>query len=250
MAGTGPCVDVDPKVKSAQDGFGSVFARSLPSTFYRQAEALPPDMRYFDGKRTRGHDLGSAWQGANFRAHRQNDRNLPGITLIGRVGHSGTRELKELSLAVDTPDGLCWWSSCSAPGIDKIVEAAGNHQSPDPLIAGGFSLALSRRMTPSRSRGDARGYFRSREHRARSLYWSADVCGIKASLRRSLRVCRLRLRRSRPDRVPAPAKTWRSTGTRCRGSCRLSQLAARGPVRLATWRRKLANETSDGAKQR
>ena len=29
------------------------------------------------------------------------------------------------------------------------------------------------------------------DHRARSLYWRADVCGIKASLRRSLHLCRL-----------------------------------------------------------
>jgi metal-dependent hydrolase (beta-lactamase superfamily II) len=32
-------------------------------------------------------------------------------------------ELKELSLAIDTPDGIVLVVGCSHPGIDKIVEA-------------------------------------------------------------------------------------------------------------------------------
>ena len=35
----------------------------------------------------------------------------------------GTRELKELSLAANTPDGVVLLVGCSHPGIEKIVEA-------------------------------------------------------------------------------------------------------------------------------
>src|SRR4029079_5416114 len=49
----------------------------------------------------------------------------PGITLIALVSEApGTRELKELSLAINTPDGIVLVVGCSHPGIDKIVEAA------------------------------------------------------------------------------------------------------------------------------
>jgi 7,8-dihydropterin-6-yl-methyl-4-(beta-D-ribofuranosyl)aminobenzene 5'-phosphate synthase len=52
-------------------------------------------------------------------------RSLPGITLIALVSETpGTRELKELSLAVNTPDGLVLVVGCSHPGIEKIVDAA------------------------------------------------------------------------------------------------------------------------------
>ncbi|MGA9050025.1 MAG: hypothetical protein WB422_01305, partial [Pseudolabrys sp.] len=42
-----------PKVKiyAPKEGFG-IFGSSLQSSFYRKAEALPPDMRYFDGCRS------------------------------------------------------------------------------------------------------------------------------------------------------------------------------------------------------
>jgi 7,8-dihydropterin-6-yl-methyl-4-(beta-D-ribofuranosyl)aminobenzene 5'-phosphate synthase len=54
-----------------------------------------------------------------------------------------TLELKELSLAIQTPDGLVLVVGCSHPGIDRIVAAA---QSIDPhihLITGGFHLVVA-----------------------------------------------------------------------------------------------------------
>ncbi|MFZ1044841.1 MAG: hypothetical protein WCC54_23905 [Pseudolabrys sp.] len=39
------------KINAPKEGFG-IFGSSLPSSFYRKAEALPPDMRYFDGCRS------------------------------------------------------------------------------------------------------------------------------------------------------------------------------------------------------
>src|SRR5262245_50949431 len=67
MAGLSHVLSVNPKVKiyAPKEGFG-IYGSSLPSTFYRKAEALPPDMRYFDGKPPAVMTFGSAWQDANF----------------------------------------------------------------------------------------------------------------------------------------------------------------------------------------
>src|SRR5207248_10540858 len=126
MAGLTHVLSVNPKVKiyAPKEGFG-IFGSSLPSSFYRKAEALPPDMRYFDGKPPEIMRFGSAWQGANFELIDKTTEIVPGITLIALVSDAtGTRELKELSLAIDTPDGVVLVVGCSHPGIDKIVEAA------------------------------------------------------------------------------------------------------------------------------
>src|SRR5512132_1851837 len=45
MAGLAHVLSVNPKVKiyAPKDGFGGIFGSSLPSSFYRKAEALQPD---------------------------------------------------------------------------------------------------------------------------------------------------------------------------------------------------------------
>ena len=55
----------------------------------------------------------------------------------------GTRELRELSLAVSTPDGIVLLVGCSHPGIEKIVEAAAAINPKIQLIAGGFHLVAA-----------------------------------------------------------------------------------------------------------
>src|SRR4051812_42163814 len=145
MAGLTHVLSVNPKVKiyAPKEGFG-IFGSSLPSSFYRKAEALPPDMRYFDGKPPEVMTFGSAWQGANFELIDTTTEIAPGITLIALVSEApGTKELKELSLAVNTPDGLVLVVGCSHPGIDKIVEAAAAINPKIHLIAGGFHLVVA-----------------------------------------------------------------------------------------------------------
>ncbi|MGB9059804.1 MAG: MBL fold metallo-hydrolase, partial [Pseudolabrys sp.] len=69
---------------------------------------------------------------------------VPGITLIALVSDApGTRELKELSLAINTPDGVVLVVGCSHPGLDKIVEAAATINPKIHLIAGGFHLVVA-----------------------------------------------------------------------------------------------------------
>jgi 7,8-dihydropterin-6-yl-methyl-4-(beta-D-ribofuranosyl)aminobenzene 5'-phosphate synthase len=64
--------------------------------------------------------------------------------LIALVSEApGTRELKELSLAINTPDGIVLVVGCSHPGIDKIVEAAANINPKIRLVAGGFHLVVA-----------------------------------------------------------------------------------------------------------
>jgi 7,8-dihydropterin-6-yl-methyl-4-(beta-D-ribofuranosyl)aminobenzene 5'-phosphate synthase len=100
------------------------------------------EMRYYNGTPPDTLKLGRAWQDANIL--RRRPRSLPGITLIALVSETpGTRELKELSLAVNTPDGLVLVVGCSHPGIEKIVEAATAINPKIHLIAGGFHLVVA-----------------------------------------------------------------------------------------------------------
>ena len=145
MAGLSHVLSVNPKVKiyAPREGFG-IFGSSLPSSFYRKDDSLPPQMRYYDGKPPDVMIFGTAWQGANFEVIEKTTEVAPGITLIALVSDApGTRELRELSLAVNTPDGVVLLVGCSHPGIDKIVEAAAAINPKIHLIAGGFHLVTA-----------------------------------------------------------------------------------------------------------
>ena len=78
MAGLSHVLSVNPKVKiyAPREGFG-IYGSSLPSSFYRKDESLPPQMRYYDGKPPEVMKFGTAWQGANFETIEQDDRSRP-----------------------------------------------------------------------------------------------------------------------------------------------------------------------------
>ena len=68
----------------------------------------------------------------------------PDIHLISLISDkTGTLELHELSLAINTPDGMVLVVGCSHPGIDKIVEAASSINPRIHLIAGGLHLLVA-----------------------------------------------------------------------------------------------------------
>jgi 7,8-dihydropterin-6-yl-methyl-4-(beta-D-ribofuranosyl)aminobenzene 5'-phosphate synthase len=126
MGGLAYLLSVNPKVKiyAPKEGFG-VYGGDLPGTFYRKDASLPPEQRYYDGAPPETMRFGAAWPDANFQLVDRNTEIAPGIHLISLVSDKpGTLELRELSLAIDTPDGLVIVVGCSHPGIDKIVEAA------------------------------------------------------------------------------------------------------------------------------
>ncbi|MFY9803010.1 MAG: MBL fold metallo-hydrolase [Candidatus Acidiferrales bacterium] len=136
---------VNPTVKiyAPKEGFG-VFGSALPSSFYRKDASLPEDQRYYDGAPPEIIRFGSAWPGANFQLVDKNVEITPDIHLIALVSDKpGTLELRELSLAINTPDGLVIVVGCSHPGIDKIVEAAGAINPQIHLIVGGFHLVVA-----------------------------------------------------------------------------------------------------------
>jgi len=145
MAGLNHVLSVNPRVKiyAPREGFG-IYGSSLPSSFYRKDETLPSHMRYYDGKPPDVMKFGAAWQGANFETIEKTTEVAPGVTLISLVSDApGTRELRELSLAINTPDGIVLVVGCSHPGIDKIVEAAAAINPKIHLVAGGFHLVVA-----------------------------------------------------------------------------------------------------------
>ncbi len=145
MGGMDYLLSVNPKVKiyAPKENFG-VYGFSLPSKFYRKAESLPPEQRYYDGSPPEIMKFGSAWPGANFELIDKTTEVAPGIHLIALVSDKPTTlELKELSLALDTPNGIVLVVGCAHPGIDKIVEAATAINKHIHFIAGGFHLVVA-----------------------------------------------------------------------------------------------------------
>ena len=145
MAGLNYVLSVNPTVKiyAPKEGFG-IYGSSLSSSFYRKDENLPPEMRYYGGTPPQIMKFGAAWQRANFELIDKTTEIAPGITLIALVSDApGTKELKELSLAVNTSEGVVLVVGCSHPGIERIVEAAAAINPKIHLIAGGFHLVVA-----------------------------------------------------------------------------------------------------------
>jgi 7,8-dihydropterin-6-yl-methyl-4-(beta-D-ribofuranosyl)aminobenzene 5'-phosphate synthase len=145
MGGMAHLLSVNPKVKiyAPKEGFG-VYGADLPSTFYRKDASLPPEQRYYDGAPPAVMRFGAAWPGANFELIDKTTEIAPGIHLIALVSDKpGTLELRELSLAINTPDGMVIVVGCSHPGIDKIVAAVAAINPRIHFIAGGFHLVVS-----------------------------------------------------------------------------------------------------------
>jgi 7,8-dihydropterin-6-yl-methyl-4-(beta-D-ribofuranosyl)aminobenzene 5'-phosphate synthase len=146
MGGMSYLLSVNPKVKiyAPKENFG-VYGFSLPGSFYRKDETLPPEQRYFDGTPPQVMKFGSAWPGANFELIDKTTEIAPGIHLIALVSDKPTTlELRELSLAIDTPEGVVLIVACSHPGIDKIVEAASAINKHIHMIAGGLHLVVAK----------------------------------------------------------------------------------------------------------
>ena len=145
MAGLNYVLSVNPTVKiyAPKEGFG-IYGSSLPSSFYRKDESLSPEMRYYGGTPPQIMKFGAAWQAANFELIDKTTEIAPGITLIALISDApGTKELKELSLAVNTSEGIVLVVGCSHPGIERIVEAATAIDPKIRLIAGGFHLVVA-----------------------------------------------------------------------------------------------------------
>jgi 7,8-dihydropterin-6-yl-methyl-4-(beta-D-ribofuranosyl)aminobenzene 5'-phosphate synthase len=141
-AGLTHLLRVNPNVKiyAPKDAFG-MFGSSLPSEFYRRQDSLPAEMRYFDGHPADTLAFGTAWPGGKFVTVDQALEVSPGVHIVSLVSETvGTRELRELSMAIETPQGMVVVAGCSHPGIDRIVAAAKGIDEDVHLVFGGFHL--------------------------------------------------------------------------------------------------------------
>src|ERR1043166_4691705 len=145
MGGLTYLLKVNPTVKiyAPKEGFG-VYGADLPSSFYRKDVSLPQEQRYYNGAPPEVMRFGSAWPGDNFQLVEKNIEIAPDIHLIALVSDKpGTLELRELSIAINTREGMVIVVGCSHPGIDKIVAAAAAINPRIHFIAGGFHLVVS-----------------------------------------------------------------------------------------------------------
>jgi 7,8-dihydropterin-6-yl-methyl-4-(beta-D-ribofuranosyl)aminobenzene 5'-phosphate synthase len=145
MGGLAYILRINPKVRiyAPKERFG-VYGGDLPGSFYRKDSSLPTEQRYFGGTPPEIMRFGTAWPGANFQLVDKNTEIASGIHLISLVSDKpGTLELRELSLAINTPDGIVLIVGCSHPGIEKILEAATAINPRIHLVAGGLHLVVS-----------------------------------------------------------------------------------------------------------
>jgi 7,8-dihydropterin-6-yl-methyl-4-(beta-D-ribofuranosyl)aminobenzene 5'-phosphate synthase len=108
-------------------------------------------MRYFAGRPSEKIALGTAWVGANFEPVDKTREIAPGTFLISTVSDApGTKEMREISLVMRTPDGLVLIVGCSHPGIERIVEASTGIDKRVRVIFGGFHLPAAKDEDVSR----------------------------------------------------------------------------------------------------
>jgi len=141
MGGLAYLLKVNPTVKIyAPKERSGVYGDDQPSsTWYRKDPSLPAEQRYYSGAPPEIIHMGEAWPGANFQLIDKNIEIVPGMYLIALVSDKpGTLELRELSLAIRTPDGLVLVVGCSHPGVERIVQEATAISPHINILFGGF----------------------------------------------------------------------------------------------------------------
>jgi 7,8-dihydropterin-6-yl-methyl-4-(beta-D-ribofuranosyl)aminobenzene 5'-phosphate synthase len=134
-------VNSNVPIYAPRENFG-VFGSSFPGTFYRRNESLPAEMRYFDGQPPETMRFGTPWPQGNFTWVAKTTEVAPGFHLILLKGPWGVDlDVMEISLAIDTPDGVVLVVGCSHPTIEKVVEATkAAINKPIHLVVGGTHL--------------------------------------------------------------------------------------------------------------
>ena len=146
MGGLSRLLDINPKVRiyAPKEGFG-VYGADLPGSFYRRDASLPAAQQYYGGAPPEVMHFGSAWPQADITLIDRTTEIAPGVHLIALVSDKpGTLELRELSLAIETPDGIIVVVGCSHPGIDRIMQAVATIDPRILLVAGGLHLVVAK----------------------------------------------------------------------------------------------------------
>jgi 7,8-dihydropterin-6-yl-methyl-4-(beta-D-ribofuranosyl)aminobenzene 5'-phosphate synthase len=145
VAGLNYLLRVNPHVKiyAPRENFG-VFGSALPGAFYRRDSTLPDSMRYFDADSPAELRSGTPWPEANFSWVDSLTEVAPGVAIVSTISKTpGTLELRELSLAIRTPEGVVLLVGCSHPGIETILQATRSWGDHVHLIFGGLHLVTS-----------------------------------------------------------------------------------------------------------
>lgn len=136
-----------------KEPFG-IFGGSLPNAFFRRDASLEPQERYFGGHPPDELTSGTAFPGAHWRYIDKTTEIAPGVHVIALVSDTpGTREMRELSLAIRTSAGLVLVVGCSHPGIERIVEAASAIDPHLHIVFGGFHMPAASDAEISRVAG-------------------------------------------------------------------------------------------------
>jgi len=146
MGGLNYLLQTNPEVPIyvPKENFG-LFGASLPGTFLKGNDSLPSDMRYFDGNPPETLFFGTPWPEGHFNWVTETTEIAPGFHLILLKGSWGVDlDVMEVSLAVETPDGVVLVVGCSHPTIEKIVKTAKDvTNKPIHLVLGGLHLLPS-----------------------------------------------------------------------------------------------------------
>jgi 7,8-dihydropterin-6-yl-methyl-4-(beta-D-ribofuranosyl)aminobenzene 5'-phosphate synthase len=130
-------------IYAPREGFG-VFGASLPASFLRRDSTLSPRMRYYGGASPKAIASSSPWPQAHFVWIDSLTEVSPGVAIVSTVSQTpGTLELRELSLAIRTPDGLVLVVGCSHPGIETILAASQAFGSHVHIVFGGLHLVAT-----------------------------------------------------------------------------------------------------------
>lgn len=130
-------------IYAPREPFGP-FGTTLPPNFYRSDPELPDSMRYFAGRPQAGIQAGTLWPGAHFTVVDSSLALAPDIRLVLQVSDApGTRELRELSLVLSTPEGDVVIVGCSHPGIERILSGRADSSAPVQLLVGGLHLVAA-----------------------------------------------------------------------------------------------------------
>jgi len=137
-------VNPNAKIFAPREPFG-VFGGDIPGSFYRTEPSLAPEERYFGGIQPDILHAGTAWPGANVQLIDKTSQIAPGVHLIATVSEKpGTLEMKELSLAIETPEGMIVVVGCSHPGVERILEAVSKINPHIHFLAGGIHLPAAK----------------------------------------------------------------------------------------------------------
>ena len=144
-SGLNHLLELNPRVTVyTPDELYGVFGSSLPGAFYPRCHSLPAYMQYYDGKPPETIRHGTPWPGAKFVWTKETTQVAQDVWLVAVVSDvPGTREMRELSLALRTPRGLVLVAGCSHPGIENIVAASRTVQDRVHCIFGGLHLVLT-----------------------------------------------------------------------------------------------------------